>query len=159
MVCMIEVKNFHASRSSSKRWVAIWVLVLGFAVTVLTDNAVANGAISRSEYLSINGARLYLQTRGANPTAPILLWLHGGPGGAERPLFRYFNGKLENHFLVAYWDQRGAGRSFDAKSNPQDLTVAQHINDLDEVVDHLRRTLGQDKIVLIGHSWGAALGL
>jgi proline iminopeptidase len=97
--------------------------------------------------------------RGTNQAAPVLLWLHRGPGGAERPLFRYFNGKLEKHFLVAYWDQRGAGRSLDAKSNPQDLTIAQHIRDLDQVVDHLRRTLGQDKIVLMGHSWGAALGL
>ena len=30
---------------------------------------------------------------------------------------------------------------------------------LDAVVGHLRNSLGRDKIVLIGHSWGAALGL
>jgi len=142
-----------------KRWVAICAVLLGIAVTGITRTAVANSSINRSEYLSVNGARLYLQTRGANAAAPVLLWLHGGPGGAERPLFRYFNGKLEEHFLVGYWDQRGAGRSFDGKSDPHDLTVAQHIHDLDQVVDHLRRTFGQNKIVLMGHSWGAALGL
>ena len=158
---MRENEQFVALRSSNhrRRWVVICALLLGIAVTVVTRNAIANSSINRSEYLSVNGARLYIQTRGANPAAPILLWLHGGPGGAERPLFRYFNGQLEKHFLVAYWDQRGAGRSFDAKSNPQDVTVAQHITDLDQVVDHLRRTFGQDKIVLMGHSWGAALGL
>ena len=89
----------------------------------------------------------------------MLLWLHGGPGGAERPLFRYFNSELENDFVVVYWDQRGAGRSFDPKADPHRLTIAQHVADLDAVVDHLRQSLSQDKIILMGHSWGAVLGL
>ena len=115
-------------------------------------------SIKRSEHLSVDGAKLYLQIRGADRTAPVLLWLHGGPGGAERPLFRYFNGDLEKRFVVVYWDQRGAGRSFDPKADPHRLTIAQHLADLDTVVDHLRQSLGQNKIVLMGHSWGAALG-
>src|SRR5262249_26897183 len=65
----------------------------------------------------------------------------------------------ENHFVVVYWDQRGAGSSFDPKADPHRLTIARHVADLDAVVDHLRQSLGQDKIILIGHSWGAALGL
>src|SRR5215831_454360 len=116
-------------------------------------------SISSSEYVSVEGAKLYLLTRGADRRAPVLLWLHGGPGGAERPLFRYFNSELETHFVVVYWDQRSAGRSFDPEGDPRRLTVAQHITDLDAVVDHLRRSLGREKIVLIGHSWGTALGL
>ncbi|HEX2245363.1 MAG TPA: alpha/beta fold hydrolase, partial [Gammaproteobacteria bacterium] len=39
------------------------------------------------------------------------------------------------------------------------LTISRHLADLDAVVDHLRQILDQDKIVLIGHSWGSALGL
>src|SRR5262249_23551365 len=39
------------------------------------------------------------------------------------------------------------------------LTIAQHLADLETVVDHLRQSLGQNKIVLMGHSWGAALGM
>jgi proline iminopeptidase len=116
-------------------------------------------SIKRSEHLYVDGAKLYLQIRGADRTAPVLLWLHGGPGGAERPLFRYFNGDLEKHFVVVYWDQRGAGRSSDPKADPHRLTIAQHLADLDSVVDHLRESLGQNKLVLMGHSWGAALGL
>ena len=89
----------------------------------------------------------------------MLLWLHGGPGGAERPLFRYFNSELEKHFVVVYWDQRGAGRSFDSKADPRRLTIARHLADLDAVMNRLRELLGRNKIILIGHSWGAALGL
>ena len=78
---------------------------------------------------------------------------------AERPLFRYFNSGLEHRFVVVYWDQRGAGRSFDRQADPRRLTVAQHLRDLDAVVDHLRNVLGRRRIILVGHSWGAALGL
>jgi proline iminopeptidase len=74
-------------------------------------------------------------------------------------LFRYFNGSLEKHFVVVYWDQRGAGRSFDAKADARRLTIAQHLADLDTVVNYLKESLGQDKIILMGHSWGAVLGL
>jgi pimeloyl-ACP methyl ester carboxylesterase len=115
--------------------------------------------VSTSERLTVDGAQLFLLTRGAERRAPVLLWLHGGPGGAERPLFRYFNGALEDHFIVAYWDQRGAGRSFDPEADPRELTIARHLADLDAVVDHLRRSFGRDEILLIGHSWGGALGL
>lgn len=115
--------------------------------------------VRRSEYLAVDGAKLFLMTRGADSRAPVLLWLHGGPGGAERPLFRYFNRELEDRFVVVYWDQRGAGRSFDPKADPHRLTIARHLADLDAVVNHLRESLGRDKIALIGHSWGAALGL
>src|SRR5215470_6975854 len=115
--------------------------------------------IKRSEYLPVDGAKLFLEIRGADRTTPVLIWLHGGPGGAERPLFRYFNSDLEKRFVVVYWDQRGVGRSFDPKADPHRLTIAQHLADLETVVDHLRQSLGQNKIVLMGHSWGAALGM
>ena len=113
----------------------------------------------RPEYLEVEEAKLFLMVRGEDRRAPVLLWLHGGPGGAERPLFRYFDDRLETEFVVAYWDQRGTGRSFDDKADPRRLTIAQHLRDLDAIVDHLERSLGRKKIVFMGHSWGAALGL
>jgi hypothetical protein len=67
--------------------------------------------------------------------------------GLKRPLFRYFNSELENHFVVVYWDQRGAKFSFDPKADPHPLTIAQHVADLDAVVDHLRQSFSQDKLM------------
>ncbi len=124
-----------------------------------TTGADTSSPIQQSEYLAVDGAKLFLLTRGEDRRAPILLWLHGGPGGAERPLFRYFNSELEQHFVVAYWDQRGAGRSFDSEADLHQLTISRHLADLDAIVDHLRQTLGQAKVVLVGHSWGSMLGL
>jgi len=116
-------------------------------------------SINRSEYVPVNRQKLYLLIRGADRKLPILLWVHGGPGGAERPLFRYFNSALEQHFTVVYWDQRGAGRSFDPKADRHGLTIARHLADLDAIIDHLRSTLAPAKVLLVGHSWGAALGI
>jgi pimeloyl-ACP methyl ester carboxylesterase len=90
---------------------------------------------------------------------PVLLWLHGGPGGAETPLFRLYNSALEQQYLVVYFDQRGAGQSYDREADPARLTVQQHLDDLDHVVQRLVEVIPSNKPVLLGHSWGAALGL
>ncbi len=165
--CTVPVKHLIETVWSAhgfQRAIALVLLVVlagysrGSAVSP-AEIAEVLAPIDRSEFLPVAGARLFLLTRGTNRRAPILLWLHGGPGGAERPLFRYYNGDLENHFVVAYWDQRGAGRSFDSKADPRELAVARHLTDLDVVVDHLRHTLGRDKIILVGHSWGGMLGM
>lgn len=115
--------------------------------------------VARSEQLRTDGAKLYILIRGKHCDAPVLLWLHGGPGGAETPLFRLFNSALEENYVVVYWDQRGSGHSFDPDADPAQLTVAQHLEDLDLVVDSLLTRLGKNRIVLLEHSWGSALGL
>jgi pimeloyl-ACP methyl ester carboxylesterase len=60
---------------------------------------------------------------------------------------------------VAYVDQRGAGRSFDRAADPARLTVAQHLEDLEAVINDLRQSYAKEKIYLVGHSWGTVLGL
>lgn len=117
------------------------------------------GRVRASENVVIDDTPMYLLTRGEDCTAPILLWLHGGPGAAERPLFRLYNRELENTFIVAYWDQRGAGRSWNPEADPAALSVRRHLQDLDGIIAHLRRSFSGRKVILVGHSWGAALGI
>ena len=40
------------------------------------------------EYPMINGIRQYVQIRGKDKNNPILLFVHGGPGGSLARLFR-----------------------------------------------------------------------
>lgn len=115
--------------------------------------------VTDSAQVDVGDARVHVEVHGDDAKAPLMVWLHGGPGGAARPLFRLFNGDLERHLLVAYYDQRGAGRSFDPQAPVVRLTVAQHVADLDRVVDHLRSRYHRRRILLVGHSWGAALGM
>src|SRR5215472_15416831 len=109
-----QSKFEHGPRYLTARTLSLMLcaLLAGCIVSRLSAKAAAAASIKRSEHLTLDGTNMYLLTRSADRSAPVLLWLHGGPGGAERPLFRYFNSELENHFVVVYWDQRGTGRSF-----------------------------------------------
>jgi pimeloyl-ACP methyl ester carboxylesterase len=97
--------------------------------------------------------------RGQSIANPPLILLHGGPGLSESGLFRHFTAPLEKDFTLVYWDQRGAGKSFDRRIPRESMRVDQFIADLDELVEHVRRRLGKDKVVLYGHSWGSVLGV
>ena len=80
-------------------------------------------------------------------------------GLSETGFFRHFNAPLEKSFTVVYWDQRGAGKSFDRKIPRSSMTVEQFISDLDELVDAVCSRLGKTKVAIFGHSWGSALGV
>ena len=57
------------------------------------------------------------------------------------------------------WDRRGAGKSFDARLQTPAFTVRQTLNDTFELTRLLRDRFHQPRIYLVGHSWGAYLGL
>jgi proline iminopeptidase len=119
---------------------------------------VVPGSVATMERPIIGGVEQSLWLRGASASNPPLVLLHGGPGASESALFRHFDAELEEHFLVVYWEQRGAGRSFHSGIAPESMTIGRMVGDLDEVVDLVRRRFGQDEVVLLGHSWGTVLG-
>lgn len=122
-------------------------------------SACSHDAVHDERWVAADDVSLHLLVRGRHCNAPLLLWLHGGPGGAETPLFRLYDRHLEDSFLVGYWDQRGSGRSYDPSADTSKLTVERHVEDLKSIIDHLRTRYGKRKVALVGHSWGSALGL
>lgn len=110
-------------------------------------------------YISIGGIEQWIQMRGA-PAAPILVYLHGGPGGTSVPVAEAWR-PWEEYFTVVHWDQRGAGRTFarNGEAGCGRLTIGRMVEDGLEVVDYLTATLGKRKIVVVGHSWGSVLGV
>ncbi|OAI39109.1 alpha/beta hydrolase [bacterium SCGC AG-212-C10] len=117
------------------------------------------GSIAEISYRRLGGIDQWVMIRGRSLASPPLILLHGGPGLSETSLFRHFNAPLEQRFTVVYWDQRGAGKSFDRKLPRSSMTVERFIADLDELVDAVRQRLGTDKVAIFGHSWGSALGV
>ena len=115
-------------------------------------------SVAAMEGVEIGGVEQMLWFRGVSSDHPALVLLHGGPGASESALFRHYNSELEEHFLVVYWEQRGAGRSFDADIPPDTMTIERFVADLDEVVDVVQKRFDKEKVVLLGHSWGTALG-
>lgn len=99
-----------------------------------------------AEVLADDGCRLWTCQTGIGP--PLVL-CHGGPG-----LWDYFDGvadMLRDVARIVRWDQRGCGRS----EQRQPYTVTRFIADLDAVRQHC----GADRMILLGHSWGALLAL
>ncbi|GAA0603372.1 alpha/beta hydrolase [Kribbella sandramycini] len=107
--------------------------------------------------LTLGGLPQHVQTHGSTDS-PLLLILHGGPGFAGMPLFTTYNAELEQDFHVIHWDQRGAGRTYTPDTPPESMTMAQYIADTAELIDWLTSEYGQEKVHLLGHSWGGHLG-
>ena len=78
----------------------------------------APNSIAEIAYLRLGGVEQWVMMRGENVANPPLILLHGGPGMSETGFFRRFNAPLEKSFTLVYWDQRGAGKSFDPSAPP-----------------------------------------
>ncbi len=89
----------------------------------------------------------------------MLLFLHGGPGSANLAKLRIQVPELDKHFLVVNWDQRGAGKSFSPRFEPEILLLEQMVSDAHELVEQLKQRFDVEKIYLMGFSWGTVFGL
>jgi proline iminopeptidase len=102
--------------------------------------------------ITINGTRLHAETFG-NPNDPIVVMLHGGPGGDYRSMLNVRALANDGYFLIFY-DQRGSGLS--QRQDKRSYTLQLMLDDLSSVISHYRKSPTQ-KIFLLGHSWGAML--
>jgi len=133
-------------------------------ITVLPQIVDQYGATITSGYTSLEevtlgGIKQWVLIRGADTSKPVLLFLHGGPGGAIMPWVDLFHTPfLEENFVVVHWDQRGAGKSYSPDLTVTNITPEKLVSDTLELSNMLRKRFDQDKIFLTGQSWGSALG-
>lgn len=123
------------------------------------DGNAVDGSIAELTTVDINGHDLDLMIRGHSTDNPVLLFLAGGPGGSEMGAMRKHLPALEQHFTVVTWDQRGTGKAYDELDPTDTYTLDSVVDDTIAVTDHLRARFGQDRIYLLGQSWGSTLGV
>lgn len=109
--------------------------------------------------LDINNLKQWILIRGNNIDNPVLLFLSGGPGFTQIPFQYRFHKRLENHFTVINWDQRGAGKSFSPALQAESIHFNQYIDDTVFLINYLRKKFKKHKVFLVGHSWGGVLGM
>ncbi len=98
-----------------------------------------------------DGHRIYMEQCGRRDGLPVIV-LHGGPGGGCSPAMRrYFDPEV---YRVILFDQRGCGRS-----RPHASVEANTTWHLVSDIEAIRTTLGIDRWVVFGGSWGATLAL
>jgi proline iminopeptidase len=104
--------------------------------------------------LDVNDTRLHVEAYGP-PDAPVILFLHGGPGGDFRYMLDLADpavpGALVADHRLVFWDQRGSGLS--RRHAEDELSMELYLADLEALVDAISP---ERPVVLVGHSWGGA---
>ena len=120
-------------------------------------NSPAN-SIAELRRLELNGRKQWISIRGRDKNLPVLLFLAGGPGGSQMAAVRHELSELEKHFIVVNWDQPGSGKSYYAE-RIKNITAQTYIEDGYALTEYLKERFSQEKIFLMGESWGSALGI
>jgi proline iminopeptidase len=140
---------------NNRRWTrrrALQAATGAVGALVATGAGGALAAAPRAEgYARVPGGKIYWRKFGSGRKPPLLT-LHGGPGSSHQYLLPL--GSLADDRPVIFYDQLGCGRS----EAPEDDDVYSIQRSVDEV-DAVRAALGLDRVVLLGHSWGALLAV
>lgn len=123
----------------------------------------SNAGANIGTYLNIGGLSQYIHMRSENLDNPVIIYLHGGPGSPDSYVTYLFADRLDEEYTVITWDQRGAGRTYEANyaidPNNNSARYETALSDLDELVDFVRDMFKQDKVIIMGHSYGSLLGI
>ncbi len=116
------------------------------------------GSIAELTRVRLGGQDQTIMVRGANADRPVLLYLSGGPGQSDLPYSRVLFQNLADDFIVVSWDQRGTGKSYAAFGPTATLTLDQAVADTIALTHYLCERFDEEKIYLLGESWGSILG-
>lgn len=92
---------------------------------------------------------------------PVLI-VHGGPGIPYTTAWKGLN-QLEKQFTFYYYHQRGSGKSTRSIEGFESKNYLKNVAELEKTlglgaqiadIERIRRILGEDKLLLIGHSFG-----
>lgn len=114
------------------------------------------------EKVKVGDTDQWISIRGMDRSNPVLLMIHGGPGSPMMPTSWAFQKPWEDFFTVVQWDQRGVGKNYldaDMEKVLASLSFARLVEDTEQIVAYLRKRLNQEKIFVLGYSYGTRLGL
>jgi pimeloyl-ACP methyl ester carboxylesterase len=111
--------------------------------------------------ININNSEQWILVRGKNVEAPLIIHIQAGPG---LPMIPEANSMwkalhLEEEYLVAYWDQRGCGKSFNKRIDPKTINFVQMADDVLSCTKYLLNLYKKEKVIVIGYSVGATIAL
>lgn len=158
------MKRIFKGIISILKWTVIILLALIIILLIvrftgkLYYNRTPDGGINESMYLYVNGQEQWINIYGKDKDYPVLLYLHGGPGGSTSTIDWVVLRKLAKNYTVVNWDQRGCGKT--QIHSPQADTITPEImrSDIDTVVNSILEYTGKDNITILGHSWGTMYG-
>ncbi|MFJ7730289.1 alpha/beta fold hydrolase [Lysinibacillus sp. NPDC097231] len=121
---------------------------------------IENGGISELKEINVNGDKQYILVEGQDKEKPFCLFLHGGPGSpfpygvSARSLYP----EITENCVAVYYDQRGSGKSFHKELSIDTMNLSRFTEDATIIVDYIREHYRQEKIFVIGMSFGTVIG-
>lgn len=111
------------------------------------------------ETINISGQNYYIRVRSNDKNNRVVLFLHGGCGNPDRAHMIKYQSVLADNFTLVAWDQRGSGLSYNKEeSKNTTLSMELYIEDAYRIVKYLKDHFKQQKIIIVGHSFGSILG-
>ena len=118
-------------------------------------------SITHFEKIEVNDSYQWVLVRRKNTDAPLLIHVQAGPGlpmiSEADKMEKLLH--LEEHFLVAYWDQRGCGLSYNKNIPPESINLVQMADDIIDCTKLLLKKYNKSKAVIAGYSIGATATL
>ena len=133
-------------------------LVLLCIAALMPLPSTAGAGIDHSFTPDIGGIKQLVEIKTDDADKPALLFLSGGPGSSMINNAAAFTDQLKDRFTIVQWDQRDAGKTLKLNPSPTRPTLARMQSDTLEVIEFVRAQLKQQKIYLLGSSWGNVLG-
>lgn len=110
---------------------------------------------TKQAFAATNNANIYYQlfdTVQSENKTPIVC-LHGGPGSNQQYLIGLKALATQNPVIL--YDQSGCGKSTTNDPEFDDYNLQYYVDELKQFINNL----GYEKIILLGHSWGAMLAV
>ncbi|WP_020576090.1 alpha/beta fold hydrolase [Actinopolymorpha alba] len=133
---------------------AVVLVAVGVVLPASTDPIPGNRGVAELTTIASGAHRLGLMIRGVDTTKPILLFVRGAPGAAERGAVRAHLSELERHFVVATVDRRGGGSSYPSIEPTATLSLNDEIDNTLAAANYLRQRFRANRIYLLAHSGG-----
>lgn len=135
------------------------LIAAGLVFPTWTPRIQGEHSVSKLEQIQINGTGHEVMMRGADRRNPVVIFVHGGPGCSEIPYVRKYQELLEQNFTIVHYDQRGSGKSYHFGKDYSNLSTDLLVEDLLALTDYVKQEFGQERVLLIGHSFGTYIGI
>jgi pimeloyl-ACP methyl ester carboxylesterase len=157
-----------------KMWIILVIILICLVIAIIAilppsvgkvkqfvdeNGKIIEGSIAEKTFVNVNGTSLGMFIMAKDSNKPVLLYLGGGPGIPMMVMEKNYPSGLENEFILCYPEYRGTSLSYDPDTPVESMTIEQYVDDTVEITNYLLNRFKQEKIYLVGHSFGSYVGI